>query len=183
MRERQGVFVHLGQDEAKLKFYFRKMTNIRKSVPFTENEGTLRAHKILYYGTLQLVAQRHVHTPHSTQLNSPPINRKNILILLSASHESVDMTQDTPTSAKRKDPVPVAPTNVSPTMLKKRRVLEERTLNTSSPPVHARGPGKASQTVKSSFEEDLNRLTQEISEVGDSTTSLSPLASILRTWC
>ena len=32
----------------------------------------------------------------------------------------------------------------------------------------SRRPGKASQTVKSSFEEDLNRLTQEISEVGDS---------------
>jgi len=82
------------------------------------------------------------------------------------------MLQTPPLSTKRKDPV-AAQGTLSPTTLKKRRVLEERTLNTSSPPLHpARGTGKAaSQNVKSSFEEDLNRLTQEIGEVGDSTPS------------
>jgi hypothetical protein len=81
------------------------------------------------------------------------------------------MLQTPPISTKRKDPI-TAQTTLSPTTLKKRRVLEERTLNTtSSPPLHtARATAKlASQNVKSSFEEDLNRLTQEIGEVGDST--------------
>jgi hypothetical protein len=79
------------------------------------------------------------------------------------------MTQPTnPVSTKRKDAVPSTGV-LSPTILKKRRVLEERTQALNTPPVSARGPGKASQNVKSSFEEDLNRLTQEITEVGDST--------------
>jgi hypothetical protein len=65
-----------------------------------------------------------------------------------------------PTS-KRKEP------SLSPTTLKKRRVLEERSQNIKTP-VPARGM-KSSQNIKSSFEEDLNRLTQEIGEVGDST--------------
>lgn len=62
---------------------------------------------------------------------------------------------------KRKDG-----TTLSPTSLKKRRVLEERSQVVNTPPTTTRGP-KSSQPVKSSFEEDLDRLTQEIGEVGD----------------
>lgn len=64
---------------------------------------------------------------------------------------------------KRKDSL----SNISPTSLKKRRVLEERSQNiTTATP--SRGSKLSSQNIKSSFEEDLNRLTQEIGEVGDS---------------
>ena len=73
---------------------------------------------------------------------------------------------------KRKD---AAPSSLSPTSLKKRRVLEERSqnINTPTPVVGSRGGMKqSSQNIKSSFEEDLNRLTQEIGEVGDSTHPL-----------
>jgi hypothetical protein len=62
---------------------------------------------------------------------------------------------------KRKDG-----TTLSPTSLKRRRVLEERSQVVNTPPTTTRGP-KSSQPVKSSFEEDLDRLTQEIGEVGD----------------
>ena len=63
---------------------------------------------------------------------------------------------------KRKDG-----SNISPTSLKKRRVLEERSQVVNTPPPTR--TLKSSQPVKSSFEEDLDRLTQEIGEVGDST--------------
>jgi hypothetical protein len=81
------------------------------------------------------------------------------------------MTTSSPNSlstSKRKDGTP----SISPSSLKKRRVLEERSqnINTSIPPSSAsRGIKQSSQNIKSSFEEDLNRLTQEIGEVGDST--------------
>jgi hypothetical protein len=72
-------------------------------------------------------------------------------------------------TSKRKDTV------LSPASIKKRRVLEERSQNiTITPsPQPLRGMKQTSQTVKSSFEEDLNRLTQEIGEVGDSTHVLN----------
>lgn len=63
---------------------------------------------------------------------------------------------------KRKDG-----STLSPTSLKKRRVLEERSQVVNTPAPTTRGL-KSSQPVKSSFEEDLDRLTQEIGEVGDS---------------
>ena len=68
---------------------------------------------------------------------------------------------------KRKDG-----SNLSPTSLKKRRVLEERSqiVNTPAPTRRL----KSSQPIKSSFEEDLDRLTQEIGEVGDSTPPQLP---------
>ena len=67
---------------------------------------------------------------------------------------------------------------MSPTSLKKRRVLEEKSQNISTPaPVihQSRGMKASSQNIKSSFEEDLNRLTQEIGEVGDSIHRLKVL--------
>jgi len=70
-------------------------------------------------------------------------------------------------TSKRKDSVP----SLSPTSLKKRRVLEEKSQNINTPPSiipQGRGVKPSSQNIKSSFEEDLNRLTQEIGEVGDS---------------
>ena len=66
-------------------------------------------------------------------------------------------------STKRKE----GEASTSPTTMKRRRVLEERSQNISTP-APSRGGKMSSQTVKSSFEEDLNRLTQEIGEVGDS---------------
>jgi hypothetical protein len=71
-------------------------------------------------------------------------------------------------TSKRKDSVP----SLSPASIKKRRVLEEKSQNINASPtiVHqSRGMKPSSQNIKSSFEEDLNRLTQEIGEVGDST--------------
>ena len=62
---------------------------------------------------------------------------------------------------KRKDG-----TTLSPATIKKRRVLEERSQVINTPVAATRGL-KSSQPVKSSFEEDLDRLTQEIGEVGD----------------
>jgi hypothetical protein len=66
-------------------------------------------------------------------------------------------------TSKRKDSI----TTSSPTSLKKRRVLEERSQNITTP-TPSRGTKLSSQNTKSSFEEDLDRLTQEIGEVGDS---------------
>lgn len=67
-------------------------------------------------------------------------------------------------TSKRKDSVPSLP----PTSIKKRRVLEEKSQNVITP-VASRALKPSSQNIKSSFEEDLNRLTQEIGEVGNST--------------
>ena len=66
---------------------------------------------------------------------------------------------------KRKDGPPP-----SPATIKKRRVLEEKSTNIGSTPPMLRGAKMGSQPVKSSFEEDLDRLTQEIDQVGDCTT-------------
>jgi len=77
-------------------------------------------------------------------------------------------------TSKRKDSIP----SVSPTSLTKRRVLEEKSqnINIPAPIVHqSRGMKASSQNIKSSFEEDLNRLTQEIGEVGDSSHRLKVL--------
>jgi hypothetical protein len=63
----------------------------------------------------------------------------------------------------------------SPTTLKKRRVLEEKSTNVATPVFR----GKGSQPAKSSFEEDLNRLTQEIDQVGDCTPPISHLRLLL----
>ena len=71
-----------------------------------------------------------------------------------------------PDSVKRKD----GSDSTSPSTVKKRRVLEEKSTNiASTPPTMARAAGKihSNQPAKSSFEEDLNRLTQEIDEVGN----------------
>ena len=66
---------------------------------------------------------------------------------------------------KRKDS---NPSIVSPNSLKKRRVLEERSPNIAANSLQqSRGMKGSSQPVKSSFEEDLDRLTQEIGEVGN----------------
>lgn len=66
---------------------------------------------------------------------------------------------------KRKD----GTTALSPTSIKKRRVLEERSQNINNTPAPKRGQKlMSSQNIKSSFEEDLDRLTQEIGQV-DST--------------
>jgi nucleotidyltransferase/DNA polymerase involved in DNA repair len=66
---------------------------------------------------------------------------------------------------KRKDP---NISSLSPSTLKKRRVLEERSQNIAATPVQkSRVMKGSSQPAKSSFEEDLNRLTQEIGEVGN----------------
>jgi hypothetical protein len=65
-------------------------------------------------------------------------------------------------NSKRKD----SPSALSPTSLKKRRALEERSQNIKSS-VPTRGSKMSSQNIKSSFEEDLDRLTQEIGQVGD----------------
>jgi hypothetical protein len=70
-------------------------------------------------------------------------------------------------TSKRKDSL-----SSSPTSLKKRRVLEERSQNIT--PTPSRGTKLSSQNIKSSFEEDLDRLTQEIGEVGDSIPPLFP---------
>jgi hypothetical protein len=77
-------------------------------------------------------------------------------------------------ASKRKDSHPAT----SPTTLKKRRVLEERSQNIHNPPP-SRGPKSSSQNIKSSFEEDLNRLTQEIGEVGDSNLFLEVMTDMI----
>ena len=73
------------------------------------------------------------------------------------------MATENTVNAKRKE----GTNPPSTASLKKRRVLEERSSNIgiSAP---SRAAMKSSQNVKSSFEEDLDRLTQEISDVGDS---------------
>lgn len=73
------------------------------------------------------------------------------------------MATENTVNAKRKE----GTNPTSPASLKKRRVLEERSQNIGTP-APSRAAMKSSQTVKSSFEEDLDRLTQEISDVGNS---------------
>jgi hypothetical protein len=113
---------------------------------------------------LHFIAQEHVlsHTARSTTNNIPTAD--------------IDFgrmsTSNGITTSKRKDSLP----SLSPASLKKRRVLEEKSQNINTPPsvVHqSRGLKPSSQNIKSSFEEDLNRLTQEIGEVGDSTHTSS----------
>lgn len=68
---------------------------------------------------------------------------------------------------KRKDGIPA----LSPSSVKKRRVLEERSQNIETPlppSTQTRGQKMSSQNIKSSFEEDLDRLTQEIGQVESS---------------
>lgn len=73
------------------------------------------------------------------------------------------------TTSKRKEETPPV---LSPNTVKKRRVLEERSQNIKNP-VPSRGTKLSSQNIKSSFEEDLDRLTQEIGQVGDSISFLT----------
>jgi hypothetical protein len=66
-------------------------------------------------------------------------------------------------TSKRKDETP----SISPNTIKKRRVLEERSSN-----IKPQAPSrKMASQPKSTFEEDLDRLTQEIGEIGDSISS------------
>jgi hypothetical protein len=76
--------------------------------------------------------------------------------------------QDGISTSKRKETPPA----LSPNTVKKRRVLEERSQNIKNP-LPSRGTKLSSQNVKSSFEEDLDRLTQEIGQVGDSISFLA----------
>jgi len=76
-------------------------------------------------------------------------------------------------TSKRKDGTPaLSPSSV----MKKRRVLEEKSPNINTPLSTAalkRGQKlSSSQNIKSSFEEDLDRLTQEIGEVESNHTYL-----------